>query len=115
MTIDSDAQPIFDTLGFSREHLLLAAKSLAQDVIDDSRDPVLCGLVYDVHGLYNDGQPKCRWTAPFDDSDDLVFSGQFRIERGEEQEDAFVARRLRLSPGDLEERVRDLAANGVTG
>ena len=113
MTIDSDARPIFDTLGFSRNHLLLVAKSLAQDVIDDSRAPVLCGLVYDVRGLYNDGQPKCRWTAPFDDTDDIVFSGQFRVEKGEDAKGTFVSRRLHLSPADLEERVQTLKAEGM--
>jgi hypothetical protein len=113
MTIGDEARPIFDTIGFTREGLLLAAKSVAQEIIDRTREPALCGLVYDVRGLYNDGQPKCRWTAPYDD-DEIVFTGQFRVEDGAEEE-AFVVRRVSLSPSALEDRIRALHTSGVRG
>lgn len=102
MTIDATAQPTFDQHNLSRDDVLLAAKCVAQRIIDDSQDsddmPPLSGLVYDVWGLYNDGMPKCRWTSPYE-NDDLLFSGQFRVD----DDDTFVTRRAVLSPGDLDE------------
>ncbi len=112
MTIGKEARLIFDTIGFTREDLLLVAKSVAQEIIDRPQEPALCGLVYDVRGLYNDGQPKCRWTAPLDD-DEVVFTGQFRVEDSSESEDAFVVRRTSLSPSAIEDRVRALRSNRV--
>ena len=100
MTIDDTARHVVDARNLSRDDLLLASKSLAQRIIDDSQttdDPSLNGLVYDVWGLYNDGAPRCRWTAPYQ-NDDLVFTGQFRVA----DEDTFVVRRKVLAPDELE-------------
>jgi hypothetical protein len=111
MTVDDEARTAFETLGFDRDDLLVAAKCVAQRVIDNSQEEEtpLNGLVYDVWGLYNDGSPKCRWTAPYD-NDDVVFTGQFRVEG----QDAFVVRRKVLPLSDIESVVRDLRSNGVS-
>ena len=105
MTISEDARDAFDRLGLTRDDVLLAAKSVAQSIINDSResDTPLSGMLYDVWGLYNDGSPKCRWTAPYED-DDLVFSGQFRVDGS----DALVVRRTVMSPADLDALIADI-------
>lgn len=108
MTIDEEAMPILDAHDLDREDLLLATKCIAQNIIDESAgsDTPLSGLVYDVWGLYNDGMPKCRWTAPYED-DDVVFSGQFRVTG----EDAFVVRRKVLNADELLSVVRQVYAD----
>ena len=110
MTIGDDAREAFNELDLDRENLLLAAKSVAQSIIDDSResDEPLSGMLYDVWGLYNDGMPKCRWTAPYE-NEDIVFSGQFRVEGS----DAFVVRRKVISRQDIIDFLRELNGNGV--
>jgi hypothetical protein len=98
MTISEDARALFDRLDLAREDLLLISKCVSQSIIADSKDAdtPLSGMLYDVWGLYNDGSPKCRWTAPYE-NDDVVFSGQFRVEGS----DAFVVRRKVLELSDL--------------
>jgi hypothetical protein len=110
MTIGDDAREAFNELDLDREDVLLAAKSVAQSIIDDSResDEPLSGMLYDVWGLYNDGMPKCRWTAPYE-NEDIVFSGQFRVEGS----DAFVVRRKVISRDDIIALLRELSGNGV--
>jgi len=110
MTIGDDAREAFNELDLDREDLLLAAKSVAQSIIDDSResDEPLSGMLYDVWGLYNDGMPKCRWTAPYE-NEDIVFSGQFRVAGS----DAFVVRRKVITRDDLIDLLRELNGNGI--
>jgi hypothetical protein len=105
MTIDDDAKQAFEALDLDRDTVLLAAKCVAQQIIDNSRadDTPLGGMVYDVWGLYNDGMPKCRWTSPYE-NDDLVFSAQFRVREA----DAFVTRREVLSPDDFQAILQDV-------
>lgn len=109
MTIDDGAKATFETHGLDRDTALLAAKCVAQRIIEASEgtddEPVLNGLVYNVWGLYNDGMPKCRWTAPYE-NDDLVFSGQFRVADA----DTFVTRRTVLSPDDLQGVLQEVKA-----
>lgn len=106
MTIEENARDALEALSWTREDALLAAKSAAQTIIDDSQDSdtPLSGMVYDVWGLYNEGTPKCRWTKPYED-DDLVFSGQFRVT----ESDAMVVRRKVFTPEELQGMIDEAA------
>ena len=110
MTISDEAREAFDRLDLTREEVLLASKCIAQRIIDDSADAEtpLASMVYDVWGLYNDGSPKCRWTAPYED-EDIVFSAQFRVEG----EDAFVVRRKVLDIDEVIDVLREINGDGV--
>lgn len=101
MTISSDAYDLLTEFDIDRDDVLLVSKGIAQKIIEDSQasDTPLSGLVYDVWGLYNDGMPKCRWTAPYEGTD-VVFSGQFRVDGT----DAFVVRREVMSATDVADR-----------
>jgi len=98
MTISEDAKTALTALGVDVDEATVAAKAVALRIIEESKetDTPLEGMVYNVWGLYNDGSPKCRLTAPYE-NDDLVFSGQFRV-RGE---DAFVVRREVMSRDEM--------------
>ena len=98
MTISKEAKTALDELGVSSDEATVAAKAVALGIIEDSKDSdtPLEGMVYNVWGLYNDGSPKCRLTAPYE-NDDFVFSGQFRVKG----QDAFVVRREVLSKEKL--------------
>jgi hypothetical protein len=64
--------------------------------------------VYDVWGLYNDGSPKCRFTAPYENND-IVFSGQFRVKGA----DSFVVKREVIDSDRIAETVQSLRSNHV--
>jgi hypothetical protein len=110
MTTSEDAREVLKSLDVTREEAVLAAKSVAQQIIQESKgsdEPLSC-MVYDVWGLYNEGSPKCRWTAPYE-SDDLVFSGQFRVK----DTDSFVVRRKVLEADAVQQLVREMRGSGV--
>ena len=90
MTISEDAKAVLEGLGVDLDEATVAVKAVALRIIEDSQDTdtPLESMVYNVWGLYNDGSPKCRLTAPYE-NEDLVFSGQFRVAGA----DAFVVRR----------------------
>jgi hypothetical protein len=77
MTIDDQARTKLEPSGLDREHLLIGAKAMAQQIIEQSAssERPLKSMVYDVWGLYNDGLPKCRFTTT--DDGELVFTAQF--------------------------------------
>jgi hypothetical protein len=110
MTLSDDAKARFDAMGLDYDAMLTLAKAAAQQIIDESQDAdrPLTGLVYDVWGLYNDGTPKCRFEAPYD-NDDLVFTGQFRREGTE----GFVVERTVLTPERAHELVHE-SLNGIS-
>ena len=83
MTIDDQARNMLEPRGLDRDRLLIGAKALAQQMIEESTssERPLKSMVYDVWGLYNDGQPKCRLTTNGDG--DLVFTAQFHTENDE--------------------------------
>lgn len=99
MTIDEQARSVLEPHGLDRERLLIGAKALAQQIIEDSAstDRPLTGMVYDVWGLYNDGQPKCRLTTS--DDGDLVFTAQFHTEN----DDIHEVKRHSISVDELEQ------------
>jgi hypothetical protein len=105
MTISEDAQTALRALGVGTAEAEVAAKSVALTIIEESEasDTPLEGMVYNVWGLYNDGSPKCRLTAPYD-NDDLVFSGQFRVKGA----DAFVVRRKVITRDDFMGAVNEI-------
>jgi len=102
MTLTDDAQTVLAEYGLDRDDALVAAKTLGQQIIDESKstDTPLGGMVYEVWGLYNDGMPACQFGCS-GDADEVTFSGQFRSEEG----GSYVERRRTLSVEDL----RDLA------
>ncbi len=83
MTIDDQARNMLEPRGLDRARLLIGAKALAQKMIEESSSSELPlkSMVYDVWGLYNDGEPKCRLTTTTDG--DLVFTAQFHTENDE--------------------------------
>lgn len=95
MTVTTDAQDVLADLGMDRADARLAAKSLAQGMIDDSASTQtpLTGVVYVVSGLYNEGTPDCTFTT---DGDEIVFAGTFRAEDG-----AAITKQKHLSRGAL--------------
>lgn len=105
MTISEDAQTALRSLGVEADEAQVAAKAIALQIIEDSKgtDTPLEGMVYNVWGLYNDGSPKCRLTAPYE-NDDFVFSGQFRVDG----DDAFVVRREVVSQDTLMQAVNEI-------
>lgn len=105
MTISEEAQKVFDEIGADRRAALIAAKAIAQQIIGESEDSEqpLSGIVYDVWGLYNEGSPRCRFTAPYENRD-IVFSGFFHRNSSDE---GFVVRRKALSQHELAELLRD--------
>lgn len=105
MTISNDAKTALEKLGVSSDEATVAAKAVALGIIEDSKDSdtPLEGMVYNVWGLYNDGSPKCRLTAPYE-NDDFVFSGQFRVKG----QDAFVVRREVLSKDTLLSSIEEI-------
>jgi hypothetical protein len=107
MTISDDARTLFDRLDLQHDDALLLAKATAQRLIDESAtgDRPLNGLVYDVWGLYNDGTPKCRFEAPYENKEEIVFTGQFR----RAGEDGFVVERTVLSLDDVRDILRSIA------
>jgi hypothetical protein len=98
MTLTDDAQSVFAEHGLDRDDALLAAKTLGQQIIDDSQstDTPLAGIVYEVWGLYDDGMPACRFGSP-GDAGAVEFAGKFRTARDE----SFVERRRTVSMDDL--------------
>lgn len=105
MTISDDAQAALREMGVSHDEAGVAAKAVALEIIESSKDTdtPLEGVVYNVWGLYNDGSPKCRLTAPYE-NDDFVFSGQFRVEGA----DSFVVRRQVLPRAKLMAAVEEV-------
>jgi len=83
MTITQDAKDVLDGIQVDREQALAVAKSIAQQVVDDSAstDTPLTGVVYAVWSLYNEGMPECKLAVP-DGDGGVVFSGKFRTEEG---------------------------------
>ncbi|PEN05732.1 hypothetical protein CRI93_11535 [Longimonas halophila] len=98
MTIDAQARRVLEPRGLDRDHLLIGAKALAQQMIEQSAssEHPLQSMVYDVWGLYNDGLPKCRLTTT--DDGDLVFTAQFHTE----DDDVHAVRRQAVSVEELE-------------
>ncbi|MFO8232149.1 MAG: hypothetical protein R6U20_05730 [Longimonas sp.] len=98
MTIDDQARTLLEPHGLDRAHVLVGAKALAQQMIEQSAatEHPLKSLVYDVWGLYNDGQPKCRLTTA--DDGELVFTAQFHTE----DEDVHTVKRRTVSVEELE-------------
>ncbi|WP_098077064.1 hypothetical protein [Longibacter salinarum] len=105
MTISEDVKAALRSLNVSVDEAEVAAKGIALSIIEESQesDTPLEGMVYNVWGLYNDGSPKCRLTAPHDD-DNFVFSGQFRVE----DEESFVVRRQTISQEDFMTAIKEI-------
>lgn len=78
MTLNQPAQTLAQQHNLDRAQLLVGAKAIAQEIIDESQasDAPLQGLVYDVSGLYNEGEPRCTFDSP--DSETFSFTGEFR-------------------------------------
>jgi hypothetical protein len=98
MTLTDDVQTVLAEHGLDRADALVAAKTLGQQIIDESKstDTPLGGMVYEVWGLYNDGMPACQFGCS-DETEEVTFSGQFRSEDG----GSYVERRRTLSVEDL--------------
>lgn len=109
MTISEEARHTFEEIGADHTAAQVAAKALAQQIIEESATEAqpLTGLVYDVWGLYNEGTPRCRFTAPYENRD-VVFSGLFR-QSGDEE---FVVRRKVVSQHEIVQLLRDSMASG---
>ena len=101
MTISDEAKSAFEEIGADHQDASLAAKAIGQQIIDESGDDEqpLTGLVYDVWGLYNEGTPRCRFTAPYENRD-IVFSGLFRRT---DDDDNYVVRRKVMSQNAIAE------------
>jgi len=99
MTIDDQARTMLKPAGLDRARLLVGAKALAQQIIEESAasNHPLQGMVYDVWGLYNDGQPKCRLTTTSEG--DLVFTAQFHTQ----DDDVHEVKRRTVSVEELEQ------------
>ena len=80
MTISEEAQDAFEELGADHQDASRAAKAIAQQIIEASasEELSLSGLVYDVWGLYNEGSPRCRFTAPYENRGASVRRGKKR-------------------------------------
>ena len=102
MTVTADARDVLSDLKMGRADARVAAKSLAQGVIDDSASTQtpLTGVVYVVSGLYNEGTPECTFTI--DEAGDIVFVAKFRAENG-----APVTKRQHVSRDTLRSIVDD--------
>jgi hypothetical protein len=109
MTISSEARTVFEEIGADHQDAGLAAKAIAQQIIDDSasEEQPLTGMVYDVWGLYNEGDPRCRFTAPYKNRD-IVFSGLFRRADGD---DDFAVRRRVFSQSEMAELIQKNATS----
>jgi hypothetical protein len=105
MTIDDTAREVFDDINIDRNAARVAAKAIAQQIIDESAstDKPLQGLVYDVWSLYNEGEPQCAFSAPYEDKR-LVFTGTFEKE-GESEP---VERRSVLTQSEVLSLLREL-------
>ncbi|MES3629607.1 MAG: hypothetical protein PPP56_05515 [Longimonas sp.] len=99
MTIDEQARTTIEDLGLDRTELLIGAKAIAQEIIEESTstDRPLQGMVYDVWGLYNDGTPKCSFATNKDG--DLVFTAQFHTD----ENDVHEVKRRAISPDTLKQ------------
>ncbi|MFP4227425.1 MAG: hypothetical protein ACLFTE_01200 [Salinivenus sp.] len=106
MTVTDDAKDVLADLEMDRDDALLAAKSLSQQIIDDSASTQspLTGVVYAVQGLYNEGTPECTFAA--EEGPALVFAGTFRTADGDA-----VKRRRRLRPEELRAVVERVLSN----
>ena len=102
MTVTADAKDVLSDLKMDRADARVAAKSLAQGIIDDSASTQapLTGVVYVVSGLYNEGTPECTFTT--DEEGDIVFAAKFRAENG-----AAVTKRQHVSRNTLRTIVDD--------
>lgn len=111
MTISEDARTALENMDVTRDEAVMIAKATALSIIEDSEgtDTPLEGLVYDVWGLYNDGSPKCRFTAPYENND-IVFSGQFRVKGA----DSFVVKREVIDSDRIAETVQSLRSNHIS-
>jgi hypothetical protein len=98
MTLSTDVQSVFSKRGLDREDALVAAKTLGQRIIDESKstNTPLEGIVYEVWGLYDDGMPACQFDCP--DDGEVVFSGKFRTASG----GSYVERERTVSVKDLD-------------
>lgn len=107
MTLTTNAKDTLADLGLDRDDALLAAKSMGQRIIEESKasDTPLTGMVYDGWGLYDDGMPACRFAVSNGD-DEIVFSGQFRAEG----DTPFVERQQTISPDALKALVEETAS-----
>lgn len=96
MTVTDDAKDALIDLGMDRDDALLAAKSVSQQIIDDSvaKQSPLTGIVYVVQGLYNEGTPECAFAVG--EEGDFLFTGSFRTADGDA-----VKKRRRLRPEEL--------------
>ncbi len=104
MTISDEAKVALEEIGADHQDASRAAKAIAQQIIEDSAadEQPLTGMVYDVWGLYNEGSPRCRFTAPYENRD-IVFSGLFRRD---DDDDNFVVRRKVMSQNAVAELLR---------
>jgi hypothetical protein len=82
MTLTKDAKTVFDNAGLDRNDALLAAKTLGQQIIDDSAstETPLEGIVYEVWGLYDEGVPACRFQMS--DDEEVEYEAYFRTKNG---------------------------------
>lgn len=108
MKVDSNARERFEDLGIDRKAATLLAKSLAQQIIDESdgSDHPLSGIVYDVWSLYNEGIPRCRFTVE-DETDAIRFKGVFREDTN--RDDCLVERTTTCADHEIQ---RILQQNG---
>jgi len=108
MTISEEAKTALEEIGADHQDASLAAKAIGQQIIAESAadEKPLTGLVYDVWGLYNEGSPRCRFTAPYENRD-IVFSGLFRRT---DDGDNFVVRRKVMSQNAIAELLQQNTA-----
>ncbi|PQJ35512.1 hypothetical protein BSZ35_13670 [Salinibacter sp. 10B] len=107
MTLTKEAKATFAKEGLDRDGARLVAKSLGQQIIDESTssETPLEGLVYEVWGLYNEGMPACRFRMSGEDT--LVYEAHFRTKSG----GALVERRRTLDPAALTTVVEEARTN----
>lgn len=108
MTISDSARDRFSSLGLDREAVELLAKSLAQQIIEESQgsNTPLGGMDYDVWSLYNEGMPKCAFSVP---DEQLLFTGNFHLDGSDE----IVERSRTVTDDDVEAFLNEI--NGGIG
>jgi len=101
MTIHDGAKELFNDLGLDRTDVRVVAKSIAQQIIDESdrTGPPLCGMVYDVRTLYDEGVLRCEFSVK--EGETVHFRAQLQTEGEGDQ----VERQRTLDPEALRELV----------
>jgi hypothetical protein len=104
MTLHDGTKELFDDLGLDRTDVRVVAKSIAQQIIDDSKQSgsSLSGMVYDVRTLYDEGVPQCEFRIGDDET--VRFRAQFHADGADGQ----VDRQRTISVESLRDLVEQL-------